>query len=230
MTIQEFQNIEAHMLYMMKDSAHDRHHIDRVLHFALEIAATEAGVDLDVLVAACLLHDIGREQQAKDPTRCHAQIGGEMAYKYLVQAGWSEEKAGHVKACVASHRYRRDSTQESLEAKILFDADKLDVTGATGVARTLIYGGQISEPLYLMDQDGEIVVAGTDAEKSSFVQEYHYKLKRLYAAFHTERARQLAEERREHAEAFYHALHSEIASNQAMGTQRLKALLTERES
>lgn len=217
------------MLAMMKDSAHDRRHIDRVLHYALEIAATEEGVDMDVLLAACLLHDIGREQQAEDPTLCHAQIGGGLAYTYLVQNGWSAEKAGHVKACVASHRYRRDSRPETLEAKILFDADKLDVTGAVGIARTLIYGGQIGEPLYLMDQDGEIVVEGTDAEKSSFFQEYHYKLRRLYGAFYTKRARQLSEKRREHAEAFYQALHSEIAGNHAMGTQWLKVLLTERD-
>ncbi len=226
MTIEEFQKIEAHMLDRMKDSAHDRYHIDRVLHFALDIAGTEKGVDMDVLLAACLLHDIGREKQAKDPALCHAQIGGDMAYQYLMQAGWSMEKAAHVKACIASHRYRRGNAQESMEAKILFDADKLDVTGAMGIARTLIYGGQIGEPLYLMDKDGQIVVAGTDAEKSSFFQEYHYKLKRLYEAFYTERARQLAKERRENAEAFYHALYTEISGNQKMGKQKLEELLT----
>ena len=139
MTIQEFQTIEAHMLDKMKDSAHDRYHIDRVLHFALDIAGTEKGVDMDVLLAACLLHDIGREKQAENPALCHAQIGGEMAYQYLTQTGWSMGKAGHVKSCIASHRYRGDNAQESLEAKILFDADKLDVTGAIGVARTLIW-------------------------------------------------------------------------------------------
>ena len=226
MTIQEFQTIEAHMLDKMKDSAHDRYHIDRVLHFALDIAGTEKGVDMDVLLAACLLHDIGREKQAENPALCHAQIGGEMAYQYLTQTGWSMGKAGHVKSCIASHRYRGDNAQESLEAKILFDADKLDVTGAIGVARTLIYGGQIGEPLYLLDQDGEIVVEGTDAEKSSFCQEYHYKLKRLYEAFYTQRARQLAKDRRENATAFYNALYTEISGNQKTGRQKLQELLT----
>ncbi|HWR23297.1 MAG TPA: HD domain-containing protein [Feifaniaceae bacterium] len=226
MTIQEFQKIEAYMLDMMKDSAHDRHHIDRVLHFALDIAGTETGADMDVLLAACLLHDIGRERQAENPELCHAETGGDMAYEYLLKCGWSLEKARHVKACVASHRYRRNNAPESIEAKILFDADKLDATGVMGIARTLIYGGQIGEPLYILDQDGNILTEETDAERTTFFQEYHYKLKRLYGAFYTDRARQLAAEHRKNAEAFYSALFSEIDGNRKAGARKLREVLT----
>ena len=225
MTNQEFRKIEAYMLSQMKDSAHDRYHIDRVLNYALDIAGTEKGVDMDVLLASSLLHDIGRESQADNLELCHAEIGGEMAYEYLLQSGWSIGKARHVQACIASHRYRGNNEPDSIEAKILFDADKLDATGAIGIARTLIYGGQIGEPLYLLDPNGEILVEATDAERTTFFQEYHYKLKKVYQAFYTDRARQIAAEHRKNAEAFYHALFSEIASNRETGARKLEELL-----
>ncbi len=94
-----------------------------------------------------------------------------------------------------------------------------------GIARTLIYGGQIGEPLYLLDPNGEILVEATDAERTTFFQEYHYKLKKVYRAFYTDRARQIAAEHRKNAEAFYHALFSEIASNRETGARKLEELL-----
>lgn len=201
-----FHEIENFMLERMKDSAHDKNHIYRVLYSALDIAETESPVDMDVLLAACLLHDIGREKQSENLELCHAQIGGDMAYDYLIQNHWPREKAEQVKLCIVSHRYRKNSTPESIEAKILFDADKLDATGALGIARTLVYEGQISEPMYILDNCGEIDVTASDSEISSFFQEYNYKLKNLYDRFYTKRARQIALEHKQAAEDFYNRL------------------------
>ena len=57
----------------------------------------------------------------------------------------------------------------------MFDADKLDVTGAMGIARTLLYKGKVSEPLYSLLPDGT-VSTGEDDTEPSFFQEYKYKL------------------------------------------------------
>lgn len=209
---------------LMRDSAHDRHHVYRVLYAALDIARHEANVDMDVLLAACLLHDIGREKQFEDPLLCHAKVGGEMAYRYLLSAGWDEQKALHVRACVASHRFRGESAPESLEAKILFDADKLDACGALGIARTLVYEGQVGEPLYVLDENGGIATDGGGADISSFFQEYHFKLKTLYGAFYTARATEIASERRQSAVRFYNALHGEITQNAEAGREAMEAL------
>jgi putative nucleotidyltransferase with HDIG domain len=75
--------IETYMLSCMEDSAHDKEHIYRVLYNALEIAKGEEGVDYDVLITACLLHDIGRKEQFADPKVCHAAAGAEKAYHFL---------------------------------------------------------------------------------------------------------------------------------------------------
>ena len=214
MTKKEYGEIEAYMVDNMQDSAHDRHHVYRVLYAAIDISEHEGPVDYDVLLAACLLHDIGREKQFSDiENLCHAQIGSEMAYDYLLSQKWQPQKALHVKECISTHRYRRDNAPQSIEAKILFDADKLDASGAVGIARTLIYGGQTTEPLYIINDSGEIAVDGGGAELSSFFQEYNYKLKQVYNSFHTVRAKEIALNRQKTAIDFYNGLFNEITEN-----------------
>jgi len=190
------------MLSCMQDSAHDKEHVYRVLYLALDIACHEPETNTDVLIAACLLHDIGRQAQYDDPTVCHAAKGAEMAEAYLREHGFDPDFSRHVADCIRSHRFRKNSPPESLEAKILFDADKLDVTGAMGIARTLLYNGKMDEPLYTLTTEGTISDGAAD-HTPSFFQEYHYKLKKLYARFFTDRGAALAAQRQKHAETFY---------------------------
>ena len=172
----EFQAIEGYMLQQMADMAHDAQHVYRVFYTALDITGRETEADRDIVAAAALLHDVGRAAQARDPALCHAQVGSEMAYRFLTrELGWDEGRAGHVRACVLTHRFRSDRPPESLEAKIVFDADKLDVTGAIGVARTLMYGGQVGQGLYRLDQDGKVLTGAETAP--SFFREYNFKLR-----------------------------------------------------
>jgi len=216
------------MLSQMQDSAHDKHHVYRVLNSAMDIYEYEHEVDFDVLVAACLLHDIGREKQFTDPEKLnHAKIGGRMAYDFLLLLGWNVENALHVKECISSHRFRGKKKPQSIEAKILFDADKLDVSGAVGIARTLIYGGQVSEPLYIMDDDGNIIIDGGGAEISSFFQEYNFKLKNIYDSFYTKRAREIALERQKTAIDIYECLYNEVNMNYSNGMKNYEKLLEE---
>lgn len=227
MTKKEFGIIEKYMQSQMRDSCHDMHHVYRVLNSALDIVNHVAGADTDVLLAACLLHDIGRERQLANLELCHAQIGGGMAYEFLLSQNWETKKALHVKECISSHRYRGDNPPQSIEAKILFDADKLDVSGAIGIARTLIYSGQIGEPLYILDEGGNILTEGGGAEISSFFQEYNYKLKKVYNSFFTERAKEIAAERQKAMVDFYNRLYDEIAENNKKGIDGLNALLSD---
>jgi len=210
---EKYMAIEAFMLNQAKDSAHDKHHIYRVLNAAVDIAKYENSVDMDILITACLLHDIGRSAQAENPKLCHAKVGAEMAYAFLLEQGWQQEKALHVRDCVSSHRYRGDNLPASIEAKILFDADKLDVSGAVGIARTLIYAGQVCCPLYITGEDGNIVVDRGD----SFFREYNYKLKNIYDSFYTARAKEIASTRKKVVEDFYNGLLAEVTENYKNG-------------
>lgn len=208
----------------MKDSAHDKEHVYRVLYNALDIAESEQNVDYDVLICACLLHDVGRAEQYADPSLCHAEVGGDKAYSFLIGRGFSAEFAERVRSCIRSHRFRKNNQPESVEAKILFDADKLDVTGAIGIARTLVYKGNTNEPLYMLNADG-LPSDGIIDTRSSFFHEYHYKLENLYDKFFTVRGKKLALERRAAAVAFYNSIYAEVNESYSTGKELLGKIL-----
>ncbi len=209
MNAKVYDRIEAYMREgMASDTAHDAEHVYRVLYGALTIAETEAGVDYDCLVAACLLHDIGRKKQMEDSAVCHAEAGAWMAEMFLVDIGCSKEFAGRVAACIRTHRFRKGNPPASLEAKILFDADKLDVTGALGVARTLAYKGQCGGPLYSLRPDGSVSSGENDAE-DTFFREYQCKLSGIYDRFYTAAGRKMALTRKQAAGDFYRAMYNE---------------------
>lgn len=215
--------LENYMLCCMKDSAHDQEHIYRVLYNALEIAKEERDVNYDILIAACLLHDIGRKEQFENPALCHATVGGEKAYQFLLVHGFETFYAEQVRQCIRTHRYRKNNPPQSLEAKILFDADKLDAAGATGIARTLLYKGIVSEPLYSVLPNGG-VSNGENDTTPSFFQEYKYKLENLYSNFYTKKAAAIAMERKHSAVAFYESLYQEVSSMYQSGIRELRHL------
>lgn len=216
--------LENFMLCCMEDAAHDKEHIYRVLYNALDIAETENHINYDVLLASCLLHDVGRKEQFENPALCHAMVGGEKAYQFLLSCGFEARFAEQVKQCIQTHRYRKNAPPQSLEAKILFDADKLDVTGAVGIARTLLYNGIVSEPLYSVLPDGT-VSTGENDPAPSFFQEYKYKLENLYSQFYTRRAAEIAGERRSIAVEFYNRLYQEVNLSYQNGAYKLNSLL-----
>lgn len=223
---QKYLLLEQYMLSCMNDSAHDKEHIYRVLYVALEIGQYEKNVNKDVLVAACLLHDIGRKEQFENPTLCHAKVGSEKAYLFLVENGWENEEALHIKDCILTHRYRADNPPKSIEAKILFDSDKIDVTGAIGIARTLIYKGKVSEPLYSLCEDGSIA-DGTEDKEPSFFHEYKYKLENIYDKFYTEQGRNLAKKRKLAAVNFYESIFAEVKTSYEVGINLLREEVAE---
>lgn len=226
MNKETYTQIENYMLSCMEDSAHDKEHIYRVLYNALEIARAEREVDYDVLITACLLHDIGRKEQFENPALCHAVVGSEKAYCFLVEQGFGEKFAEKVGHCIRAHRFRKSMQPESLEARILFDADKLDVTGALGVARTLMYKGDMAEPIYTRLPDGRIC-DGTENAEPSFFREYRFKLEKLYDRFYTAKGAEMAQQRRAIAAAFYEALYREVSDSDTEGRQMLNGLIVE---
>ena len=213
--------LETYMQQCMDGSAHDREHVYRVLYQALDIAQGESDVDYDLLVAACLLHDIGRQEQLENPGLCHAQVGAEKAYRFLMEHGFDVAFCDAVKKCIVSHRFRKANPPESVEAKILFDADKLDVAGAIGIARTLQYQGQTERPLYFIREDGT-VSDGTGDPAESFFQEYRYKLEKIYDRFYTVRGKALALERQKTAIRIYGDLLREVSEPYLTGGEALK--------
>ena len=215
-----YELLENYMKSEMDDSAHDKEHVYRVLYTALQLAGSEKGVDYDVLIAACLLHDVGRKEQFENPSLCHAEVGGDKAYAFLTANGFLSEFAERVKQCIVTHRFRKSNQPQSIEAKLLFDADKIDTVGALGIARSLQYNGSVREPLYTKNADGTVSDGTWDTE-SSFFREYKFKLENVYSRFYTKSGEQLALSRKAASEDFYKALLKECSAPYLEGRSEL---------
>jgi uncharacterized protein len=200
---------------------HKMDHILRVYNLCLLLAKNE-NVDLDVLKAAALLHDIARTKEDKDATGKidHALLGAEMAGPILKKLGFPEDKIQTIKDCITSHRYRNDYEPKTLEAKILFDADKLDTIGAIGVARSFVWIGKNDAKIYSDEnpkeyiknnlEGGKINGKIIDKTKHSPQIEFQTKTKFLKGKLYTKKGKEICKERIEYAEKFLNRLEKEI--------------------
>lgn len=200
---------------------HKMDHVMRVYNLCLFLAKGE-NVNLDVLKAAALLHDIARTKEDEDKTGKvdHAILGAEMAEPILKNLDFPEEKIQIIKSCIVSHRYRNDHEPETLEAKILFDADKLDTIGATGVARSFMWIGKNNAKIYSEENPEEYIKNNLeggkangriiDRTKHSPQIEFKTKTKFLKEKLYTKKGREVCEERIEYFENFLNRLEKEM--------------------
>jgi uncharacterized protein len=196
---------QVRQYYEGADGIHDFDHVLRVLALA-ERLAQEEGADVEIVRAAALLHDVARGQGDR-PTTDHAQEGAEFARELL--ADQPPDRVEAVAHAVAAHRFRTGPEPQTLEAKVLHDADKLDAIGAIGVARAFAYGGHEGQRLWAEVPPGYEESPSTRAEHTP-VHEFHLKLVRIKERLLTESARRLAEERHAYMVAFYERLVQEV--------------------
>jgi uncharacterized protein len=193
--------------YRAADSAHDFDHVLRVLRLAYRIAEAE-GAELETVHDAALLHDVGRAR-ARSEGLDHAVVGAEMAHKIL--AGQESQHVNAVAETIRTHRYRSGSRPTTLEAKVLFDADKLDAIGAIGVARAYALGGARGQRLWAPLNDvSELLDRGDEPDAHTPVHEYAVKLVRLRDILYTRTGRELAEARHRFMVAFFEQLGREV--------------------
>ncbi len=114
------------------DLAHGWEHVYRVYHLALRIAEHEHAHSFIVGMAA-LLHDLGRT--TRDPKRTHAERSAILATELLAPYALPLVTEQAILHAILAHNYRRGITPETLEARVLYDADRLDSLGASGVIR-----------------------------------------------------------------------------------------------
>ena len=120
---------------LQEGGSHGPDHSERVFQTAMAMGRT-MNARLNILAPAALLHDIGRNQESRSRGNiCHAEWGAEMAIPLLRKLDYSEADITSICHCIRGHRFRSATRPESLEAKILFDADKLDSIGAIGIGR-----------------------------------------------------------------------------------------------
>ena len=203
---------QARAWYPASDPVHGFDHILRVYHLASRLAE-QTGADLEIVQAAALLHDAHAvDVHSQGEARAaHQQLSAQFAAQVLREEGWPGERIAEVQHCIRAHRFRDESEQpQTLEAEVLFDADKLDAIGATGVARAIAYAARQGNPFFIAPSqqflEKGLKIAG---ERHSAYHEYLYKLSKLKARLYTEPARGIAEERHRFQQAFFERLGAE---------------------
>jgi uncharacterized protein len=212
-------HVEARAWYAAHDPVHGWDHVQRVCALA-EWLAEQVGADVEIVRAAALLHDVaGAAPEAHEESAnraVHEQASAEFARQRLAEEGWSPPRIEAVLHCIRSHRFRGSEAPASLEARVLFDADKLDVLGAFGAARTIAYAVQAGTPIYARPSPRFLSTGEAEpGEAHSAYHEYWFKLRRIQERLHTDPARALGRERQAVLTAFFEALAAEAALAEA---------------
>jgi len=187
--------------------SHDWDHTERVYRLCMHIGRAE-GADSEVLAVAAFLHDVGRsyEDESKG-TICHAEKGAEIAKTLLVNYPLSDEKKQNIVHCIGSHRFRGNNAPETLEAKTLFDADKLDSIGAIGIGRAFLFAGEVGAKLH--NPQADLHNTRPYTEEDTGYREFKLKLSKIKDRMLTAEGKRLAEERHAFMEGFFERLQQE---------------------
>ena len=197
---------QARAYYRGADAIHDFDHVLRVLALAERIAAEE-GADWEIVRTAVLLHDVARVDETDRLAQDHAQAGAAFARRLL--ADQPPEKVEAVAQAIAAHRFRAGPAPQTLEAKVLHDADKLDAIGAIGVARAFAYGGYEGQRLWAEVPPGYEETPANHPRHTP-VHEFHMKLRKIRDRLLTDSARRIAQERHAFMVAFFERLEREV--------------------
>jgi uncharacterized protein len=140
---QNIRDIAEPFYAQTDDPSHDFSHIERVVHNAEVIQAKEGG-DIDIITAACYFHDSVKYLKSDVRYPRALQESADRAERELKHIpGFPKEKISAVKRCIMEHSYTKGVIPETLESKIVQDADRLEATGVCGIARTLMSTGYI---------------------------------------------------------------------------------------
>ncbi len=173
-----------------REGAHSYDHTRRVYRIAMKLAR-QCGANERVVGAAALLHDIGRAREQETGVS-HAILSAEMGREVLRRAGYTEEEIQQVTDAIRTHRFSEGLVPDSLEGKILSDADKLDAIGAIGVFRAVAQAA--------LDGRG----------MKGFLKHAEDKLLRLRDLMYLEESKRIAERRHSVLEAFVNELREEL--------------------
>lgn len=203
-----------------ESSGHDWEHILRVYNNAKLIAEKEGG-NLFVIELAALLHDIADWKFSKD----NIDIGYKVAYEWMNELGVLEGTAKEVALIIKTISFKggtTNSNQQTIEGKIVQDADRLDAIGAIGIGRAFAYGGFKGRTMY----NSEVRPRNFNdfeeykKDKGPTINHFYEKLLLLKDLMNTDEGKILAEERHKFMEEFLIQFFKEYGDTKNMGINR----------
>lgn len=190
------------------NSCHEWEHTERVYNMAMHIGKKE-NADLEILSLAAILHDIARKEQDESNGKIdHAEKGAILAKEILKKHNLSKEKIENIIHCIETHRYRNDKIPQTKEAKVLYDADKLDAMGAVGIGRAFSFAGHVGAKVH--NKNTDLSKTKSYSIDDTAWREYEVKLKHLKDKMLTDEGKRIAKERHEFMKIFFDRLNKEV--------------------
>ena len=190
------------------EPAHDALHVARVMASARRIAAAEHA-DVDVCVTAALLHELFNYPKSHPESSRSGAVCAEHAVALLGEHGYDEAFTARVAYCIRVHSFSRGILPETLEARVLQDADRLDAIGAIGIARCFATSADMKRSFYAPHDP--FCRAREPDDKQWGIDHFYRKLLRIGDGLHTATARAIAAERIAFMRAYLDQLEREIA-------------------
>ncbi len=183
--------LEYVLEHVPRNGSHGLNHILRVWKFGMELGK-KLGANLEILEPALLLHDIIRTPETEN---VHASLSAREARKILPRFGYTDEEVEQIVHCIRNHSDSEEGSPESLEAKILYDADKVDGLGPEGVKRVIALAKE----------------KGMDLETSA--RWYKERIETALAKLHFPESRELAKRRLDYSLAWIERILNEKRKN-----------------
>lgn len=194
---------------MGEGGCHDWDHVMRVFNLAINIGKKE-DVNIEILELATILHDIARPEESKTKGKiCHAKLGAKMAKDILKKYNYSEEIINAVEHCILAHRNKEKVEAKTKEAKVLFDADKIDSLGAIGLGRAFIFAGEHGAKVHNTSINIEDTCSYT-VEDTAYREYWHYS-KKMKDKLYTKEGKKIAKKRILFMKNFFKKLDNECA-------------------
>ncbi|HET6306495.1 MAG TPA: HD domain-containing protein [Rhodopila sp.] len=190
------------------DGSHDHTHLLRVWHNATAIAAQEPTCNRAILAAAVILHDCVAVEKNSPQRPLASRLAARHASRILADLGWDAAAIEATAHAIEAHSFSANLPPETLEARILQDADRLDAIGAIGIARCFYVGGRMASSLY--DPADPLAADRTLDDRRFALDHFGAKLFRIAGNFQTPAGQALAEARTRTMQAFVQALVDEV--------------------
>lgn len=219
MTYKEYKNLFKEITKKVKKklskspACHDWDHTERVLRNSQKICEVENKSDRKVVEIAALLHDIARgSDMYRKKRKCHAAEGAIIAKRILSEYCSNKNFIERVCLCVKRHRFRGDDAPQSLEEKIVYDADKLDSLGAVGIGRAFHFSGRIGSRLH--NEESIALNSKSYSNEDTAFREYLVKMRGLPQKMLTKTGKKLALRRAKIMKKFFEELNNEVFGNE----------------
>lgn len=191
------------------DAGHDFDHTYRVVQTAKKLAAGEHA-RLEVVAPAAWLHDCVTVPKNSPERRLASQKAAEVAGQFLAAAGYPSALIPEIEHAITAHSYSAQVAPQTIEAKVVQDADRLDAIGAIGIARCLLIGAGFGIPLYHTDEP--FPQQRPPEDKRYIIDHFYTKLFRLVEMMQTAAGRAEAERRTQFMRTYLQQLAAEIGS------------------